>query len=206
MTDWQQLASIIAVLGGVVVTLRFLWQYSKRLWKHIIRHSMFGIGDLRTDIEALGKQVAFIVDELLPNGGASFRDSLNRIELRQLLQEQRQWAILSDMALGVFETDQHGEFIRVNRKYLRMTGRAPEEVEGSGWINTVAERDRERVVNAWNEAIAEEREFECSYMLITPDDDRVQVSVRTYKLDGHDGEPLGFLGMLTPLCDKGKHI
>jgi len=66
---------------------------------------MFGIGDIKTDIAALTKSVNFVVTELQPNGGASIRDSLNRIELRQVLQEQRQKAILSDMSIGVFETD-----------------------------------------------------------------------------------------------------
>jgi len=108
--------------------------------------------------------------------------------------------------VGVFEPDTKGHFVWVNRKYLRMTGRAPDEVKGSGWINTIAHRDRERVVNAWNKAIEEEREFEEEFMLITPDDDRVQVSARTYKMSDKDNGPLGFLGMLTPLCDEGRHL
>lgn len=167
---------------------------------------MFGIGDIKTDIAALSTQVGLVVQELQPNGGASVRDSLNRIELRQVLQEQRQKAILSDMSVGVFETDTQGEFVWVNRKYLRMTGRAPDEVKGSGWINTIAHRDRERVVLAWNTAIREEREFEEEFTMITPDDDRCEVSARTYKMSGQDDQPIGFLGMLTPLCEKGKHL
>lgn len=169
---------------------------------------MFGIGDLKTDIEALSEQVKFVVCEFKPNGGASVRDSLNRIELRQVLQEQRQWAILSDMAVGVFEADAEGEFIRVNRKYLRMTGRAPEEVTGSGWINTVALRDRKRVEKEWNTAISEGREFESVFLLITPDNERLQVSARTYKMvDEENNSSIGFMGFLTPLDDGvGKKI
>ena len=167
---------------------------------------MFGIGDIKTDIAALTTQVGLVVSELQPNGGASVRDSLNRIELRQVLQEQRQKAILSDMSVGVFETNHEGEYIWVNRKYLRMTGRAPDEVKGSGWINTVAHRDRERVVLSWNKAIEEQREFEEVFMIITPDDKRCKVQARTYKMDNQDNNPLGFLGMLTPLCDEGKHL
>jgi len=110
MTDWQQIAAVMGVLTGAVVSLRYLWKLIPRLLTKITTN-MFGIGDLRTDIEALSEQVRFIVCELKPNGGASVRDSLNRIELRQVLQEQRQWAILSDMSVGVFETDAEGEFI-----------------------------------------------------------------------------------------------
>lgn len=167
---------------------------------------MFGIGDIKTDIAALTKSVNFVVTELQPNGGASIRDSLNRIELRQVLQEQRQKAILSDMSIGVFETDSEGNFKWVNRKYLRMTGRAPDEVKGSGWINTIAHRDRERIVLAWNKAVEEKREFEEKFVMITPDDQRCEVAIRTYKMDDKDNGHLGFLGMLTPLCEQGKHL
>jgi len=204
MTDWQQLAAVVGVLGGVAVTLRFLYKIGKAGVKKL-RTNMFGIGDLKVDIEALSEQVKFVVTEMKPNGGASVRDCLNRIELRQVLQEQRQWAILSDMSVGVFEADAEGEFVRVNRKYLRMTGRSPEEVIGTGWINTIALRDRERVEAEWHTAIAEEREFESEFMLITPDDERVQVSARTYRLVNEtDNTFLGVMGMLTPLDEHGK--
>jgi len=205
MTDLETLGALLGAIASAAALLRFLWVMVPKLCKYV-RYNMFGIGDIKTDIGCLATKLDFIVSELHPNGGASVRDSLNRIELRQVLQERRQKAILSDMSVGVFETDNEGEFVWVNRKYLRMTGRAPDEVKGSGWINTIAHRDRERVVLAWNKAIEEEREFEEEFLMITPDDDRVQVQARTYKMTTQDNGSLGFLGMLTPLCEKGRHI
>ena len=201
--NWE---AVGAILGACValVTIAYrapkAFQQIKKWWSN-----MFGIGDIKTDITALTEQVSLVVSELRPNGGASIRDSLNRIELRQVLQEQRQKAILSDMSVGVFETNTEGEFVWVNRKYLRMTGRAPDEVKGSGWINTIAHRDRERVVVAWNKAIEEEREFEEVFTMITPEDDRCKVQVRTYKMS-EDNAPIGYLGMLTPLCEAGRNL
>lgn len=203
--EWQAVAEWIGLIAGAAVGLKFLWALIKKAYAKI-GDNVFGIADIKTDIGSVARQLDFIVAELHPNGGASIRDSLNRIELRQVLQEQRQKAILSDMSVGVFETNTEGEFIWVNRKYLRMTGRAPDEVKGSGWINTIAHRDRERVVLAWSKAIEEGREFEEEFMMITPDNERVQVQARTYKMSAQDDSPLGFLGMLTPLCEKGKHL
>ena len=203
--DLETLGVILGVVASVAALIRFFYFHAPKIWNKL-KHNMFGIGDIKTDIAALSKQVGFVVTELQPNGGASVRDSLNRIELRQVLQEQRQKAILSDMSIGVFETNAEGDFVWVNRKYLRMTGRAPDEVKGSGWINTIAHRDRERVVDAWDKAIEEGREFEEKFLMITPDDQRCEVSVRTYKMDDKDNGHLGFLGMLTPLCDTGKHL
>lgn len=204
-TNLETLGVILGVVASVAALIRFFWFHAPKIYRKL-RHNMFGIGDIKIDIAALSEQVGFVVTELKPNGGASVRDSLNRIELRQVLQEQRQKAILSDMSVGVFETNNEGEFVWVNRKYLRMTGRAPDEVKGSGWINTIAHRDRDRVVKAWTKAIEEEREFEEEFMMITPDDERCQVQARTYKMSAQDNSPLGFLGMLTPLCEKGKHL
>ena len=201
VTDWQQLAGMAAVLGSVVVALGWLWRVTPRVWKWV-KYKMGGA--LREDITELKTQMTFIVSELKPNGGASIRDSLNRIEIRQVLQEQRQKAILSDMSVGVFEADNEGHYLWVNRKYLRMTGRAPSEVNGSGWINTVAERDRERVMSEWTEAVATGREFEGDYLMITPDDERLEVSVRTYKMMDDNGEPLGYIGILSPAIKGGR--
>lgn len=196
--DWQQLSGMAAVAGASAIALRWLWKTIPCVYQRL-RYNMFGIGDLKTDIEKMHDTLDHIVTELRPNGGSSIRDSLNRIELRQVLQEQRQKAILTDMSVGVFETDTGGNVIWVNRKYLRMTGRAPSEVNGTGWVNTIAERDRERVMAEWQTAIAEEREFESEYLIITPDNDRAKVAVRTYKMVGQHSEALGFMGVMTPI-------
>lgn len=202
--NWETAAAIIAVLVGLITVMYRAPKAFRQL--RVWWNNMFGVGDLKNDITTLTKQVSFVVTELQPNGGASVRDSLNRIELRQVLQEQRQKAILSDMSIGVFETDNQGQVVWVNRKYLRMTGRTPDEVKGSGWINTIAHRDRERVVLSWETAIEEGREFEDTFLMITPDNERVPVQARTYKMTGQDDHQLGFLGMLTPLCEAGRHL
>lgn len=136
---------------------------------------MFGVGDLKHDIESLIQQ-----------------DTLNRVALRQVPK-----SLLKYMPVGVFETDNEGEYVWVNRKYLRMTGRAPDEVKGSGWIDSVAPRDLARVVQDWNAAINEKRECVFDYTLITQKKE-VQVTARTYKMAN------GFLGLLTPLDEKSQ--
>lgn len=130
---------------------------------------MFGTGDLKHDIESLIQQ-----------------DTLNRVELREVPK-----SMLAGLSVGIFETDDEGEYVWVNRKYLRMTGRAADEVKGSGWIDSVALHDLARVVQGWNAAINAKCECEFDYTLVTPDE-KVQVTARTYKMDN------GFLGMLTP--------
>lgn len=201
--DWQEIAGIFAVLGSAAAILGWLWRNVPKAYQRL-RYNMFGIGDIKKDICSLTQQMEYLVSELKPNGGGSIRDSLNRIELRQVLQEQRQKAILSDMSVGVFEADNEGDYVWVNRKYLRMTGRTLDEVKGTGWINTVAERHRERIYSEWQDAVHAGREFESEFLLITPENERVEVSVRTYKMSGQDDEPLGFIGVITPVLEGGN--
>lgn len=198
ITNWVDVAEVIGLVGGTAVGLRVLWKLVVLL--HHKWMAAFGIEELMEDVSGLDEQLKYVVSELQPNGGASVRDSLNRIELRQVLQEQRQRAILSDMSIGVFETDPSGKVTWVNRKLLRMSGRSPAEVYGFGWLNTVALRDRERIDADWHTAVKEGREYESEFLMITPDDDRVNVSIRTYKMvDMDTKQNLGYVGMLTPI-------
>lgn len=190
---------MVASVAGLV---RFFWFHWPKIYKKL-RHNMFGIGDIKTDLACVAKQLDFIVTELHPNGGTSIRDSLNRIEVRQVLHDQRQRALMSDMAIGVFETDEEGLCVWANRKYLRMTGRTFLEVSGSGWTNILAPEDRDRVVKAWADAIDEEREFEDEYYIVTPEGVRTRVRAQSYKMHTSDGAPIGYLGMLTPLNEQG---
>ncbi len=216
----ESVAAVVAALVGLVTVMYRapkVYRQLKNWW-----NKMFGIGDLRTDVSCLAKQLEqhtlaedtndaavavqlkLIVAELHPNGGASIRDSLNRIETRQVLQEQRQKAILSDMSVGVFETDAEGHCIWANRKYLRMTGRTLAEVAGSGWTNIIASEDRDRVVKGWADSIDEQREFEDEYYIATPEGVKTKVRAQSYRMDQQNGSPIGYLGMLTPIDKQGQ--
>lgn len=155
---------------------------------------------LRESLALLASQVQNINAELKPNGGSSLRDSINRIEqcqkeisIRQLISDQRQRAILSDMNFGVLETDAQGNCVWANRMYTRLTGRSLDELVGKGWINTIAHDERDRVLEDWNSAIEDCREFESTYHVATPDGERIRITARTIKMRGTRGEPLGYI-------------
>jgi PAS domain S-box-containing protein len=201
LAEWQALAEWIGIAAGAIVGVKVLWTLLKKGWGKV--GSMFGLGEIKTDIGCLAQKLDFIVAELHPNGGASIRDSLNRIELRQVLQEQRQRAILSDMSIGVFETNVAGHCVWANRKYLRITGRTFEEVEGTGWINILAHGDRDRIIKSWDASIKEEREFEEVCDIVSPDGGVTHCRVQSYKMSD-ENDTIGYLGMLTPINKEGR--
>lgn len=106
-----------------------------------------------------------IKHQLVPNGGSSLRDAVDRIEARIMLTEQRARLLWMDSPMAVFETDAAGEFTHVNRTFIRWTGRSSQDLDGNGWLNAVAPADRAAIYNDWLTSIAQEREFSADFSL-----------------------------------------
>jgi len=196
MTEWTTIAEIVGMIGGVAVGLRIVWTLLKLAYRNLT--SMFGIGDLRTDIEALSGQVAFLVSEMHPNNGASMRDSLNRIEADVSLANERQRARMLDTPEMIFETDCKGDCVWVNRTYTRAVERALPELLGRGWVNGIAVEDRDAVVSEWYKSVEENREFEMNFNFQTPDGEVFPVTCRSYRMRSSNGKIIGYLGH----CEK----
>ena len=68
--------------------------------------------------------------------------------------EARWRALLSLAPVGVVETTAAGEYVYVNPAWCRMSGLAPEEAQGDGWLAAVHPDERERVAAEWRAAAA----------------------------------------------------
>ncbi len=197
MVDWQQLASIIAVTGGIAVTLRFLWIQLPKGYRKL-RDSMLGYAIINEKIDHLAESVERLTGELVTNSGTSIKDSLLRLEYNVALTSERQRARMLDSPELVYEADVDGNCVWVNRTYARAVQRGHEELMGKGWINVIAESDRDEVDQKWYESVEEDREFEMRIMYSTPDGVEFPVMVRSYKMR-QSGETIGFLGTVTLL-------
>lgn len=130
------------------------------------------------------ERIKAIMAELFPNGGSSFRDAIDRIEVRQLLSEQRQRIFFQDLNLAVCETNASGECIWVNRTFARLTGRLPSELLKFNWVNAIAEEDRDRVMSEWLTAVEQRREFNSHYSVLHTSGEKIPVYARTFPLYG----------------------
>ena len=93
----QSTALFSAIIAGITVIAL--------LWKKIIKPLYIGLSkfyDLVDNIE-------LVVAEFTPNGGSSIRDAVDRIEIRQLLSDQRQRVFFQDLNLAICETNADGE-------------------------------------------------------------------------------------------------
>lgn len=149
------------------------------------------------DYSEVNRKLDTILVELSPNGGTSIKDIINRIDKAICLSSERQRAILADSANAIFEADETGNFVWVNRTYMRLTHRSFFELTGTGWINSVSKKDRQRIMDAWALSIAQQREFSEDLDLELPNGDYIPVSVNTYIMKDPQRNILGYIGIIT---------
>lgn len=207
MEDSDLWLRIVAVaLGGILVagTVQ-LGRYLTaqiQVWRHATRNQTQVLTLLPEQIKELTKKVLILEAENHPNGGYSMRDSLNRIEIRQIVIEQTQRALISDMQVGVFTTNHEGHCEWVNRKMLQMTGRSMAELKGFGWLNAVAKEERTAIRGEWGAALKDEREVELTFHIVFAGHKPLLVNLRNSRMyDEHHNHVLGYINIVQPYED-----
>lgn len=192
---WQHLATLAAVTASLLGVYTFIktiivpfYGWCKRAKQAIYLHT-----------HVLPDKVNRIYQEVTPNGGASLKDTIARIESRQIIQEQRQHAYASHLEVPIFETDAVGSCTWVNKAYLEFVNAPIEDVLGNGWINYIAYDDQTKVADSWASAVRDQRAFRLEYTMMTTDGP-VTVMGETFVIRAnHNGPVLGYIGTFTPV-------
>lgn len=148
-------------------------------------------------MQKLFDTVERIDKEFAPNGGGSMKDTLNRIEGRQVKSEQRQRVLLLDSDDLVYESDSNGMCVWINRTYSRTLNRGVDELLGNGWISCLHTEDRDAVVEEWQECVKQRRDFDMNYRLVN-NGKILNVHSRAYPLLDGD-KVVGYLGQTSIL-------
>jgi len=152
----------------------------------------------------VGEKVEFVYNELKPNGGASVKDSIKRIEENIIVLMNKHRIIVDDYHTGILETDSEGNITWANSTYLEMTNRDLREVLGNGWINSVAEKDRQEVYRAWHEAFMQQRPFEGIFFIERPDGSLLRVKGFAYPIKGKE-RIQGYIGKIKIVVEEDPH-
>jgi PAS domain-containing protein len=156
-----ELAQYITTIAAAVAGTGAAWLVIKKYIVTPVRHSMRKEADRKLRNESMLTSIASRIDSIecqfKPNGGSTMRDAVDGIDARVCrveeavqLHSQVSNLIMLDSGIAVFETDVRGDFVSTNRTYQRLVGRTLEEVRGKGWINCVAEPDRNEVFAEWS--------------------------------------------------------
>lgn len=158
-----QLAAAVMTIGGL---FGGIWILVKRPWRRW-RATSKRWNDALIHVEKMAK-------ELGANGGKSLADKITRASALQELHgiqlskiEARVDGISDVLDYSIFEADDLGRWIRVNRSFEMQFGYACDDLAGHGWINLVDQPDRARVVEEWRHAVKDQRAFRCRTSLIT---------------------------------------
>ena len=202
--NFKTIAEGLAAIGALLIILWKTHQFANKAKEKMGEWDSWRVQTSET-LKKTTDTVAQIKSEFGSNGGGSARDALNRIELRQILSDQKLWALHMDSGVGIFETDENGECIKVNRTYLKISGRTETEVMGKGWVLCIAEYDRERVFEEWNNAVEQQREFYLEYDFVNADGQSFPVLGIAHPLRDNKGKIKGWMGLVRPHSLGNKH-
>ncbi|HBL10797.1 MAG TPA: hypothetical protein DD379_05220, partial [Cyanobacteria bacterium UBA11162] len=108
--------------------------------------------------------------------------------------------------VGLFRTNNKGDFIDVNQRWCELTGLTAEEAIGKGWERTIHPEDREQVLTQWNLAIQQNLPVKSAeYRLEHPDGVTTWVLVQTVAQTRNDGTIIGYVGTITDISEHKKN-
>ena len=120
----------------------------------------------------LTEKIDLIYSEFKTNSGKSLKDQLNNIETNIKKNSEMTTNIFSRVRWmfdhrdePIFEADSSGNYTWVNEAFLKLAKRPSSEIIGTGWKNVISEKTRHNLVESWNCAIAENRDFEEEYLI-----------------------------------------
>ena len=143
-------------------------------------------------------------DEARPHGSvSSFRDVTESIEAAEALSasDARYELLAQSVPTGIFRADASGAWVWANRAWTEISGRAPEDSVGSGWLDAVHPDDRARVAAKWQDAIRTEGPCRLEYRVLEPNGMIRWVASRSTPAAGEDGVTHGHLGSVTDITE-----
>lgn len=186
------LVDIVTILGGLGSAAGTIYGF----YRLVVKPLYMLLKKLKSSFEIIEK----MHEEFKPNGGASLRDAVNRIEAKLLIEQHARRAMSMAMDVGVFETDGQGMCTWVNQFYTELTGLSVEDAKNFGWVVGIFEDDRERVVEEWTNAVKQKRVFKFDYGMVNcRTSEYAKVDCTAFPITSVKGEVIGFVGIVVKL-------
>lgn len=153
-----QFAGILTAIGSIYTALRLV---NRRI-----------VQPVRMFYHDAASTHRLVREQLTMNGGKSLRDIVMRLESlqhRQRADLQAYFSLLTANNVAMWETDEKGAFTWVNGIYKAWTGTGDEDLLGEAWLGSVLHSDRALILQGWQEAIRDKRDFESYHRMIDPE-------------------------------------
>lgn len=192
----MELDPIVKLLGAIVAGGGSLWA----IWTKALRPMLNILRTRYKNLEAIPnitKDLRLIREQLIPNGGGSLRDVVDRLESNQVLMGHKQNLLLNTSTLAMVQMNVIGQIIEVSEPLCKLLGRAKEELMNSNWLAVVHPEDRESVDDNWRSAVEDHRNFESRFRFSLIDGSDVRVFMNVKPTLDTRGRSQGFLGTIT---------
>lgn len=193
----EQLAQWVGYASAIGAGLWGFLKFSRRGYTWI-KNRLSLMQNIQNSLLRIDSDVSSIKKELQHNGGSSLKDYVSRLDAELIKQEKRQKALIQDLTYGTFETDATGKVVHVNRTYCRLSGRTPDELMGSGWINCIENDRREEVARNWYLSVSENRDWTDSFSLVIPTGGSVHIIFTATPMFNTKNALIGYFGTIQP--------
>lgn len=162
--------------------LRIVSRSGKAIWVgQNVR--MFYEGNLVTRVRVIARDISGLV---------TAREALKDSELR--------FRTLAENApVGIYQTDAHGRGTYVNRRWCEIAGTTEEMAIGSGWGETIAKDDYNRVRREWLKSVKQGGEFSMEFRFQHTDGEMRWVMSRATTYTDRTGRTLGYIGTINDI-------
>ena len=152
----DQIISHLDVFGIIVGAFGAAYALIIGLYKYIIKPSI----KFYKNNEQLIHCVEDIKKELTTNGGSSIKDTVNRIDRRQVIIDKRSKAICYNVEDVILEVDENGNVLWANHNFHELMGN--KNITGLDWIAYIDEPEREPFIREFNSCSKNNRELKFS--------------------------------------------
>jgi len=149
---------IIGLIGTLYKTITWIITWIKKQYEKLL---------------SFQNKLDVIFKEVIPNGGGSIKDKINHLSEQMSINTQitekifhRQRWILDNREEPIFESSDDGKCIWVNSAYTKLFKHDISYFLEHGWKNVIHEEDRERVVDHWNDCVADGRMYQDTYRMV----------------------------------------
>jgi len=137
---------VLSLAGGLCASMAWGWKY---IIKPTIR--------LYKNQQTLVSSVEDIKKELTTNGGSSIKDTVNRIDRRQIMLDKRSKAIFYNIEKAILEVDESGKILWANEEFHNVMG--TKNLKGLDWVSYIDEPQRENFLREFESCSEKLREL-----------------------------------------------
>lgn len=127
-----------------------------------------------------------------------------RVTERLKREEERYRTLVTASSEAVWSASPNGELLTDIPMWRAITGQTVEGLLGTGWLEAIADEDRERVAQIWGRAVASLAPYEAEYRIRTRDGGIRWIFARGYPLRDSDGAVREWIGTAADVTQRKR--